>query len=51
MTTAFELADRIIADGAPATAEELLDLLRNAPRDELHEAAHRVTVACAPATR
>ena len=48
MTTAFELANRIIADGAPATAEELLDLLRNAPRDELHEAAHRVTSAFAP---
>ncbi len=48
MTTAFELADRIIGGGDPATAEELLDLLRNAPRDELHEAAHRVTAACAP---
>ena len=48
MTTAFELADRIIAGGDPATAEELLDLLREAPREELREAAHRVTAAFAP---
>ena len=45
---ASELADRLIAGGAPATAAELLDLLRNAPRDELREAAHRVTEALVP---
>ena len=48
MTTASKLADRLIAGGNPATAEELLDLLRNAPRNELREAAHRVTAAFAP---
>ena len=48
MTTASQLADRIIADGTPATAEELLDLLQHAPRAELREAAHRVTTAFAP---
>ncbi|MBQ6103762.1 MAG: hypothetical protein IJL06_08835, partial [Kiritimatiellae bacterium] len=45
---AGELADRLIAGGDPATAKELLDLLRNAQREELREAAHRVTVAFAP---
>ena len=48
MNTASELADRLIAGGAPATAEELLDLLRHSPREELRAAAHRVTVAFAP---
>ena len=48
MTTASALADRLIAGGDPATAEELVDLLENAPREELREAAHRVTVAFAP---
>ena len=48
MTTASALADRLIAGGDPATAEELVDLLKNAPREELREAAHRVTVAFAP---
>ena len=47
-TDALRLADRIVAGGAPATAEELLDLLKHAPREELHEAAHRVTEALAP---
>lgn len=46
--SASVLADRLIAGGEPATAEELLELLGNAPRDELHEAAHRVTAALAP---
>ena len=44
----ISLADRLVSGGAPATAEELLDLLQNAPREELREAAHRVTVAFAP---
>ncbi len=48
MTTASQLADRIIAGGAPATAAELLNLLQHAPRAELREAAHRVTAAFAP---
>ena len=48
MFTASQLAERLIAGGAPATAEELLDLLRNAPRDELRDAAHRVTAAFKP---
>ena len=43
--TASQLASRLIAGGAPAAADELLGLLRHAPRDELHDAAHRVTVA------
>jgi biotin synthase len=47
MTASF-LADRLISGGAPATAEELLDVLLHAPREELHEAAHRVTMAFAP---
>ena len=49
MTVASSLADRLIAGGAPATATELLDLLQNAPREELREAAHRVTEAFKPA--
>ena len=48
MTTAKELADRLIAGGAAATPEELLFLLKNAPRDEFRDAAHRVTEAMAP---
>lgn len=39
------LADRIIANGPPASAGELLDILRLAPRDELYAAAHCVTTA------
>jgi adenosylmethionine-8-amino-7-oxononanoate aminotransferase len=46
--SAAELADRIIGGGPPATAAELIALLHNSPRDELHEAAHRVTAAFAP---
>ena len=42
------LSDRIIANGPPASAGELLDNLRLAPRDELYAAAHRVTTAFAP---
>lgn len=48
MITAFQLADRLIAGGAPATAEELLGLLCHAPRGELHAAAHQVTRALVP---
>ncbi len=48
MTPAISLASRLTAGGAPATSAELLDLLRNAPRDELHEAAHMVTEALVP---
>ena len=47
MTASF-LADRLISGGAPATAAELLDVLRCALREELHEAAHRVTEALVP---
>ncbi len=47
-TPASSLATRLISGGDPATAEELLDLLRHAPRNELREAAHRVTAAFAP---
>lgn len=47
MDTALELAKRI-ADGGKITASEALGLLEGAPRRELHEAAHRVTLACAP---
>ena len=46
--TASDLASRLISGGDPATAEELLALLRDAPREELHEAAHRVTEALVP---
>ena len=46
--TASSMAGRLVAGGQPATADELLDLLANAPREELHEAAHRVTAALAP---
>ena len=46
--TASSLADRLIAGGDSATAAELLGLLRHAPRKELQEAAHRVTMAFAP---
>ena len=46
--TASSLADRLISGGDPATAEELLLLLREAPREELREAAHRVTATFAP---
>ena len=48
MITPSFLADRLISGGSPATAVELLDLLRHAPREELHEAAHSVTTAFAP---
>ena len=48
MTAAWELADRLIGGGAPATAEELLGLLRGGNREALREAAHRVTAAFAP---
>ena len=47
-TPASSLADRLISGGNPATAEELLDLLRHAPREDLREAAHRVTEALVP---
>lgn len=46
--TASALADRLVAGGEPASAAELLELLEHAPREELHEAAHRVTAALAP---
>lgn len=46
--SAKALADRLISGGPAATADELLSLLRDAPREEFHEAAHRVTVAMAP---
>ncbi len=48
MISAHDIADRLIAGGAPATAEELVWLLKHAPREELREAAHRVTAAFAP---
>ena len=48
MISSPALASRLISGGAPATADELLALLRDAPREELHEAAHRVTEALVP---
>lgn len=42
-----EATDRILAGGS-LTAAETLHLLKQAPREELHEAAHRVTKACTP---
>ncbi len=48
MITPSLLAERLISGGEPATAGELLDLLRHVPRDELYTAAHRVTAAFAP---
>lgn len=48
MTGALALAERLIGGGEAATAEELLGVLRHAPREELREAAHRVTVAFSP---
>jgi hypothetical protein len=48
MISSPALASRLISGGAPATADELLELLRDAPREELHEAAHRVTEALVP---
>ena len=46
--TPSALADRIIANGPPASAGELLDILRFDPRDELYAAVHRVTTTFAP---
>ena len=45
---ALSIADRIIANGPPASVGELLDLLRHAPREDFHAASHRVTAAFAP---
>lgn len=42
--TAAALADRVIG-GGEVTPEEMLDLLAKAPREDLFEAAHRVTEA------
>lgn len=44
---ALEIAERVAA-GGDLTPAETLSLLRHAPRAELHEAAHRVTLARAP---
>ena len=41
---ASSVADRIVA-GGEATPDETRELLRSAPREELYEAAHRVTEA------
>lgn len=41
----LSIANRII-DGGPISPAEALSLLRDAPREELREAAHRVTAAC-----
>jgi len=48
MISSPALASRLISGGEPASAGELLELLRDAPREELHEAAHRVTEALVP---
>lgn len=45
--TAAEIAERVVA-GGDVTPSEALALLRGAPHAELHEAAHRVTLARAP---
>lgn len=45
--TPEEAATRILAGGA-LTEAEALHLLKTAPRQDLHEAAHRVTKACTP---
>lgn len=45
--SAKEIAARIV-DGGEIAPDEALQLLRNATRTELHDAAHRVTEACTP---